>query len=105
MLGLGDDPPLLVPSFSLVLELGEESHFVATSAVLTFGASVQLGRKRVESLVLGQSDNIVDSRTLAPTQHLPPAKATVGSQDDLYFWPVFPQGLDQQRQDCPSVFS
>src|SRR5260221_7530210 len=58
----------------------------------------------MQALILGQSDDGVDSCSLAPTQHLPTTKAAVGTHRNLDLRPALPQRLDQQRQNRPSMF-
>src|SRR5258706_1516786 len=95
--GFGNDPSLPVPTLSLILKLSEESHFFAAPLVLALGPFLHLGRARMQALILGQSDDVVDPRSLAPTQHLPSTKATVGAHRNFDLRPALPQRLDQQR--------
>src|SRR5260370_32111176 len=94
---LGDHPALAVPSLGLVLKLSEQSYLFSAPLVLALGSFLQLSRERRQALILGQSDEGIDSRFLAPTQHLPTTKAAFGSQRNFYLGPAFAQRLDQQR--------
>ena len=95
--GFRNDPSFPVPTLSLILKLSEEPHFFSAPLVLALGPFLPLGRERMQALILSQSDQLVDSRSLAPTQHLPPTKAAVGAHRNFDFWPALPQRLDQQR--------
>jgi hypothetical protein len=95
--GFANDPAFPVPTLSLILKLSEEPHFFSAPLVLALGPFLQLGRERMQALILSQSDDVVDSRSLAPTQHLPTTKATVGAHRNFDLRPALPQRLDQQR--------
>jgi len=77
--------------------LSEEPHFFSAPLVLALGPFLPLGRECMQALVLGQSDDVVDSRSLAPTQHFPTTKAAIGPQRNFDLGPAFSQRLDQQR--------
>src|SRR5260370_36655296 len=85
---LGDHPALAVPSLGLVLKLSEQSYLFSAPLVLALGSFLQLGRERRQALILGQSDEVIDSRFLAPTQHLPTTKAAVRSQRNFDLGPA-----------------
>ena len=57
----------------------------------------------MEPDIPGQADDIANIPALAPRQHLVPAEAAVGAQDDPYLRPDLPQPLDQQGQDRPGM--
>src|SRR6266403_1085545 len=80
--GFRNDPSFPVPTLSLILKLSEEPHFFSAPLVLALSPFLQLGRERMQALILSQSDDVVDSRSLAPTQHLPTTKAAVGTHGD-----------------------
>src|SRR5512142_1079164 len=57
----------------------------------------------MEATVLSESDEIVDLMPIAPPQHPPAAKPTIGTQDDPNGRPSLSEPLDQQRQERPGV--
>ena len=92
--GFDDDTPFAVPSIGLVFKLTEEPNLGPAFSILAFGAALQLGRERIESIVLGDAHDVINRVFFAPAQHPPAAKPTIGPQRDLHSGPVFAQRLD-----------
>src|ERR1035437_8624271 len=103
MLGLGDDPASAVPGGRGVGEVLEEPLLQAGAAMFPAGRDPGAARQPLEHLVLGQADEVVHMVAVAPTQHLPAAKAAVSAEEDLDVGPLLAEAAYQQLEDRPAV--
>src|ERR1700739_1602214 len=99
-----NDPSLPIQTLGLILKLSKESYFFSAPLVLALGSFLPLGRERMQALILGQADDVVDSHSLPPAEHLPQTKAAVGAHRNFDFGPTLVQPLNQQRQNRPRMF-
>ena len=76
----------------LMPEAGEIERDRASDSGAAFDAA-----DRSRSFARPRTNDVVDSRSLAPTQHLPPTKAAIGPQRNFDLGPALPQRLDQPR--------